>query len=121
MLKKMLAAALVCGIAAAAPYAAPAPAPQTGAAENALVPTADDMARARELRESGKAPQAPSQYTEVRQVRDQNNRVVEYVVTPGSTHIPYTIENRSERPADDTPGHNSKSTTGTTRQIRIGW
>ena len=54
-------------------------------------------------------------------IRDRNNRVVEYIVTPGSTHIPYTIENRSERPADDTPGGNPKSTTGTTRQIHFGW
>ena len=88
---------------------------------NPLLPTKADMEKARAEREAGKAPEPPAKNTTIQQVRDQNNRVVEYIVTPGSTHIPYTIENRSERPADDTPGGNPKSTTGTTRQIHFGW
>ena len=115
---KQFALAVIASAAFALPaIAAPAtPAPSADAAA-----TKADMEKARAEREAGKAPEPPAKNTTIQQVRDQNNRVVEYIVTPGSTHIPYTIENRSERPADDTPGGNPKSTTGTTRQIHFGW
>ena len=124
-----IAAALAAGIvslpaqaadpAAAAAPAAPSAQPQQDI--NPLVPTKEDMEKARADREAGRAPEVPQRGTTVKQVRDQNNYVTEYIVTPGTTHIPYTIQNRADRPADITPGGNSKGTMGTTRQIKIGW
>ena len=54
-------------------------------------------------------------------MRDQDNRVTEYVVTPGSTQIPYTMENRAERPIDTSPGGNSQGTLGTPKFLQFGW
>lgn len=93
-------------------------APQEGMS---MAPSEEDMERARALRERGIKPKVPSKETKIEAIRDQDNRVKEYVVTPGSTQIPYTIENRSERPIDSTPGGNSKSTLGTTKFIQFGW
>ena len=59
--------------------------------------------------------------TTIEAVRDQDNRVTEYVVTPGSTHIPYTMENQAERPIDSTPGSNSQGTLGTTKLLKFGF
>ena len=69
-------------------------------------------------REEGKVTRR-SQRTEIEEVRDQNNRITEYVVTPGSTQIPYTVENRSDRPSTN-PGH-SKDTLGTPKFINFGF
>ena len=83
-----------------------------------LAPTDADYAKARQDRAQGKVKR-PSQNTEIETVRDQNNRITEYVVTPGSTKIPYSIENRSERP-NANPGH-SKDTLGTPKFINFGF
>lgn len=93
-------------------------APQEGMS---MAPSEADMERARADRERGIKPKVPSKKTKIEAVRDQDNRVKEYVVTPGSTQIPYTIENQAERPIDSTPGGNSKSTLGTTKFIQFGW
>ena len=83
-----------------------------------LAPTDADYAKARKDREEGKVTRR-SQRTEIEEVRDQNNRITEYVVTPGSTQIPYTVENRSDRPSTN-PGH-SKDTLGTPKFINFGF
>ncbi len=93
-------------------------APQEGMS---IAPSEADMERARADRERGVKPKIHSKETKIEAVRDQDNRVKEYVVTPGSTQIPYTIENQAERPIDSTPGGNSKSTLGTTKFIQFGW
>lgn len=116
-------AVMAAAAAALLAIAAPASAAGNSVPDDAtgLVPTQADMQKARAEREAGRAPEPPAKNTTIEQVRDPNNHVTEYVVTPGSTHIPYTMKNEADRPADDTPGGNSKSTMGTTRQIRIGW
>ncbi len=86
-----------------------------------IAPTAEDMEQARENRERGIKPRLAQKGTTIEAVRDPNNRVTEYVVTPGSTQIPYTIENQADRPIDSRPGGNSKSTLGTTKFFEIGW
>ena len=83
-----------------------------------LAPTDADYAKARKDREEGKVTRR-SQRTEIEEVRDQNNRITEYVGTPGSTQIPYTVENRSDRPSTN-PGH-SKDTLGTPKFINFGF
>ena len=75
-----------------------------------LAPTDADYAKARQDRAQGKVKR-PSQNTEI--------EITEYVVTPGSTKIPYSIENRSERP-NANPGH-SKDTLGTPKFINFGF
>lgn len=97
--------------------------PKAAQADMSIAPTEADMARAREAREKGEAPRSTStrQRTKIEAVRDPNNRVTEYVVTPGSTQIPYRIENQSERPIDTTPGRNPSGTLGNTKLIEIGW
>ncbi|EJX06539.1 hypothetical protein EVA_05350, partial [gut metagenome] len=77
--------------------------------------------KTRQDREHGIIPPSYDKKTKIETVRDQDNRVTEYVVTPGSTQIPYRLENQSERPIDNTPAGNSKSTLGTTKFIEIGW
>lgn len=86
-----------------------------------LAPSAADYEKARQDRAAGRYAKPESQNTEIEAVRDQNNRIREYVVTPGSTHVPYTIENRADRPASDAPGSNSKGTLGTTKFINLGF
>lgn len=71
-----------------------------------LAPSEEDIRKAREDREKGVVPKVPEKRTKIEAVRDQDNRVTEYVVTPGSTQIPYTMENRAERPIDTSPGGN---------------
>lgn len=90
-------------------------------AANPLLPTKEDYEHARAEREAGKVPPKFDRQTKIEAVRDENNRVTEYVVTPGSTQIPYTMENRADRPIDTNPGANSMSTLGNTKQIRIGF
>ena len=128
-LTALFAAALAAAL-ASLPASAADPAPADDAAAqaaraqeeaNPLLPTKADMEKARADREAGRIPEVPQRGTTVKQVRDQNNHVTEYIVTPGTTHIPYTIQNQADRPADFTPGGNSKGTMGTTRQIKIGW
>ena len=86
-----------------------------------LAPTKKDMEKARAARERGEAPKIPSKRTEIEAVRDPNNHVTEYVVTPGSTKIPYKIENRADKPIDTTPGSNPSGTLGTPKFIEFGW
>ena len=86
-----------------------------------LAPSAADYEKARQDRAAGRYVKPASKDTEIEAVRDQNNRIREYVVTPGATHVPYRIENRSDRPADSAPGSNSKSTLGTTKLINLGF
>lgn len=86
-----------------------------------LAPTEADMAKARADRERGIKPKVESKRTQIETVRDQDNRVTGYVVTPGSTQIPYTIENRADRPIDTTPGGNPSGTLGTPKFIEFGW
>lgn len=95
--------------------------PKSPDAGMSLAPTEKDMAKAREDRERGHAPKHPSKRTEIEAVRDPNNHVTEYVVTPGSTKIPYKIENRSDRPIDTYPGGNPSGTLGTPKFIEFGW
>lgn len=149
MFKKKIAALaaatalLASGALCAAPNDVPPPPPYAGDAEMApgtrapqparriepkapdegmsLAPTEADMAKARADRERGIKPKRESKRTQIETVRDQNNRVKGYVVTPGSTQIPYTIENRSERPIDTTPGGNPSGTLGTPKFIEFGW
>lgn len=97
-----------------------APANET-AVVNPLVPSEADMEKARKDREQGIIPPSYDKQTKIETVRDQDNRVTEYVVTPGSTHIPYRMENQADRPIDSTPGGNSKSTLGTPKFIEFGW
>ena len=99
------------------------PAPQSGPAArkpsaeeaNPLLPSKADMEKAREERAHGHLPPKFDRQTKIEEVRDENNRVTEYVVTPGTT------ENRAERPIDSSPAGNSKSTLGTTKFIELGW
>lgn len=83
-----------------------------------LAPSDADYAKARQDRAEGKVTKR-SNRTEIEEIRDQNNRITEYVVTPGSTKIPYSIENRSDRP-NTNPGH-SKDTLGTPKFINFGF
>ena len=76
-----------------------------------LAPTDADYAKARKDREEGRVEKPVGSRTQIETVRDQNNRITEYVVTPGSTRLPYSVENRSEYPASSAPGH-SKDTLG---------
>ena len=81
-----------------------------------------EMKKAREDRERGIVPKRTNdKRTRIETVRDQDNRVTEYIVTPGSTKIPYTIENQADRPIDTTPGGNPSGTLGTPKFIEFGW
>lgn len=87
-----------------------------------LAPTKEDLKHAREERAHGvRPPRNNDTTTEIKAVRDNNNRVTSYVVTPGSTKIPYEMENRAERPVDTTPGASSSGTLGTPKFIKFGW
>ena len=66
-------------------------------------------------------PKNNDKRTKIEAVRDPNNHVTEYVVTPGSTKIPYRIENQADRPIDTTPGKNPSGTLGTPKFIEFGW
>ncbi|MDO5531652.1 hypothetical protein [Sutterella sp.] len=105
---------------------APKPARQLqpkGAQEGmSIAPTEEDMRAARDRREAGeRPPRNNDKRTQIEEVRDANNRVTEYVVTPGTTKIPYKIENRADRPMDTTPGKNPGGTLGTPKFIEFGW
>lgn len=86
-----------------------------------LAPSEEDIRKAREDREHGIVPKVPEKRTKIEAVRDQDNRVTEYVVTPGSTQIPYSMQNQSERPIDTRPGGNSQGTLGTPKFFEFGW
>ncbi len=91
-----------------------------------LEPSAQDMQRAREARankqDSGKISKYRSEYgTVIEEVHDQNNRITEVRVTPGTTEIPYTMKNRSERPVDNRPGADPRSTLDTPKFIEFSW
>ena len=119
-------ALLLAGAAAAAP-GLDAPPPYGGDAEAvqedmSIAPTQADMEKARRDREAGQIPPKNNdKRTKIEAVRDPNNHVTEYVVTPGSTKIPYRIENRADRPIDTTPGKNPSGTLGTPKFIEFGW
>lgn len=96
--------------------------PKSPDADMSIAPTEEDMERAREARERGDVPPRNNdKRTKIEAVRDPNNHVTEYVVTPGSTKIPYRIENRADRPIDTTPGKNPSGTLGTPKLIEFGW
>ncbi|MCF0253231.1 MAG: hypothetical protein HUK26_02715, partial [Duodenibacillus sp.] len=92
-----------------------------------LEPNAADLQRAREEREARQRrpdldPVYRSRYgTEIQEVHDGDRRLTEVRVTPGSTHIPYTMQNRSDRPIDVRPGADTRSTLGTPKFIQFGW
>lgn len=104
-----------------------APQPETAARKssreeaNPLLPSKAEMEKARQDRAQGHIPPKFDRQTKIDEVRDENNRGTEYVVTPGTTQIPYRIENRADRPIDSSPAGNSKSTLGTTKFIELGW
>lgn len=89
-------------------------------ADPGLAPTAADYEKARKDRAMGHYEKPMSKQTQIEAVRDQHNQIREYVVTPGSTHIPYTMDNRADRPASADPGR-SKDTLGTPKFIRFGF
>lgn len=97
--------------------------PQKGAQEDmSIAPTQANMEKARRDREAGQIPPKNNdKRTKIEAVRDPNNHVTEYVVTPGSTKIPYRIENQADRPIDTTPGKNPSGTLGTPKFIEFGW
>ncbi len=92
-----------------------------------LEPTAEDMARAREQRRraqtqaSQRKPYVSDYGTVIEERYDQNNRLTEIRVTPGSTSIPYTMKNTSDRPIDNRPGADPRSTLDTPKFIEFGW
>ncbi len=87
-----------------------------------LAPTPSDMAKAQQDRKHGHVPPRNNEkQTKIEAVRDENNRVTEYVVTPGSTHIPYSMENQAEQPINTTPGSNAQGTLGTTKLLKFGF
>ena len=82
--------------------------------------------RAREERskrvDTGKVTKYRSEYgTIIEETHDQNNRVTDVRVTPGSTEIPYTMKNRSDRPVDNRPGADPRSTLDTPKFIEFSW
>ncbi|MBO5659399.1 MAG: hypothetical protein J6S08_08235 [Duodenibacillus sp.] len=103
------------------------PAADRPALDTGLVPTEQDMARARKAREATKAAKenvttyVSKRGTRIEEHHDQNNRLTEVRVTPGSTEIPYTMENRSDRPINNTPGADSRSTLGTPQFFKHTW
>lgn len=89
-----------------------------------LEPSERDMQRAREERskrvDTGKVTKYRSEYgTIIEETHDQNNRVTDVRVTPGSTEIPYTMKNRSDRPVDNRPGADPRSTLDTPKFIEF--
>ena len=91
-----------------------------------LAPSERDMQRAREERskrvDTGKVTKYRSEYgTIIEETHDQNNRVTDVRVTPGSTEIPYTMKNRSDRPVDNRPGADPRSTLDTPKFIEFSW
>ncbi|MFR6360225.1 MAG: hypothetical protein ACLUNV_11940 [Sutterella wadsworthensis] len=91
-----------------APRSGPAARKPSAEEANPLLPSKADMEKAREERAHGHLPPKFDRQTKIEEVRDENNRVTEYVVTPGTTQIPYRIENRAERPIDSSPAGNSR-------------
>lgn len=92
-----------------------------------LVPTEEDMARARKARAASKAGKenvttfVSKRGTRIEEHHDQNNRLTEIRVTPGTTEIPYTMQNQSDRPINNTPGADSRSTLGTPQFFKHTW
>ncbi len=92
-----------------------------------LEPTPEDMANAREARRRAqKNPPKNKPYvsdygTVIEETYDQNNRLTEIRVTPGSTSIPYTMKNTGDRPIDLRPGADPRSTLDTPKFIEFGW
>lgn len=93
-----------------------------------LEPSERDMQRAREERskrvDTGKVTKYRSEYgTIIEETHDQNNRVTDVRVTPGSTEIPYTMKTaatvllttvRAPIPAPRSIRRNSSSSAGNT-------
>ncbi len=91
-----------------------------------LEPSAADMQKARKDREkrvdTGKTTRYKSDYgTVIEETHDQNNRLTEVRVTPGSTEIPYSMKNTGERPVDNRPGADPRSTLDTPKFIEFNW
>lgn len=110
---------------AVADRAAPAAASDDAAR---LEPNENDMKRARararhdeETRHAQPEPYISKRGTKIEERHDQNNRLTEVRVTPGTTEIPYTMKNRGDRPIDNRPGADSHSTLDTPKFIQFGW
>ena len=114
-------ALLLAGAAAAAP-GLDAPPPYGGDAEAVQAEPPARKLPQKGAQEAGQIPpKNNNKRTKIEAVRDPNNHVTEYVVTPGSTKIPYRIENQADRPIDTTPGKNPSGTLGTPKFIEFGW
>ena len=103
-----------------------APAPVDDVAR--LEPNEEDMRRARarlrhdaETRHAQPEPFVGRYGTRIEEHHDQNDHLTEVRVTPGETQIPYTMRNRSDRPIDNRPGADSRSTLDTPKFIHFGW
>lgn len=110
--------------------AAPVTAPAARTAEPldmSLAPTEKDMERARKAAKARQQHDATvstfvsKRGTRIEEHHDQNNRLTEVRVTPGTTQIPYTMENKSDRPINNTPGTDSRSTLGTPQFFKHTW
>lgn len=92
-----------------------------------LEPTEADYRQARARAEQRRASEEKiTRYegkygTRIDEYHDQNNRMTEVVVTPGTTHIPYTMENRTDRPINTEAGGNPGSTLGTPKFFKHSW
>lgn len=91
-----------------------------------LEPGPEDFEKARRERQERErthqsAPYVSSYGTRIEERHDQNNRLTEIRVTPGSTEIPYTMKNTGERPIDNRPGADPRSTLDTPKFIQFGW
>ncbi len=79
------------------------------------------LRHAEETRHAQPEPYVSRYGTRIEEHHDQNNRLTEVRVTPGQTEIPYTMKNRSEKPIDNRPGADSRSTLDTPKFIQFGW
>lgn len=124
-----LAAAWVAGSVSAAPISAQNPSAVEATLEQKkqsapdLAPTAEDYAKVRAEREKAHVsnPTYVSNHNTVIEEHYDNNRLVDVTVTPGSTEIPYTMNNRGDKPIDTTPGQDPHNTLGTPKFIHFGW
>ena len=90
-----------------------------------LEPTAEDLAKARAERAKkvdDKANVYVSEHgTVIRKNVDQNNHMKSVTVTPKETGVTYTMENETDKPIENGPGANTRSTLGTPKFIEFSW
>lgn len=90
-----------------------------------LEPTEADMLAARKARENNKSTQ-PAPYvskngTKIESITDQNKHLTSVRVTPGMTDVPYTMQNKADRPIENGPTANTRQTLGTPEFIKFKW